>query len=221
MADVGRWSPRTARGSHFPAAIPASRSRKLYLIPSGGGEPEQLTPGVPHSGDGTWSPDGESIVYLGINSKGTHSLQIVGLKTRQVTVVPKSEGLISPRWSPDGKYLLAMPEDFSRLTLFDFARQSWQELTPEQKLPVHDYTRPPGCRTASASSSILSAWLQFSRIPHHALPIPKAGAYRGYGPERGDWFMGPVDGGRGVAPNGSIHLGTRDAGRARGFMRWT
>ena len=41
---------------------------------------------------------------------------------------PKSEGLESPRWSPDGKYLAAISSGYRRIALFTFATQTWQEL---------------------------------------------------------------------------------------------
>jgi Tol biopolymer transport system component len=45
-----------------------------------------------------------------------------------VSIVPGSEALFSPHWSPDGRYLAAMTHDFENLTLFDFRTQKWTEL---------------------------------------------------------------------------------------------
>jgi serine/threonine protein kinase len=203
-ADVGRWSPdgtRIAFSGSYPGKQP-----QLYLIPSGGGEPEQLPPGVPNTGDGSWSPDGESIAYLSINSDGIHSLQIVGLKTRQVTAVPKSEGLNSPRWSPDGKYLLAMSLDFSRLMLFDFARQSWQELAPG-KLQFAAYPA-----WLPDSKCVVFNSLGSSNFPEYRICLADQNlehiADMG---QNGKLVYGPGGWWTGVAPDGSI-LGTRDAG---------
>ena len=50
------------------------------------------------------------------------------LKTHQITTVPNSDGLFSPRWSPDGKYLAALPGDSSGLHLYDFKTQKWSVL---------------------------------------------------------------------------------------------
>ena len=49
----------------------------------------------------------------------------VDLRTRKVTPVPGSEGLYSPRWSPDGRYLAAFPVDQHGIRLFDFQKQEW------------------------------------------------------------------------------------------------
>ena len=47
------------------------------------------------------------------------------LKSHRLTTVPGSNGLFSPRWSPNGKYLLATKADSSAFLLFDLANQKW------------------------------------------------------------------------------------------------
>ena len=56
------------------------------------------------------------------------ALRVLELKTHQVSTVPGSKGLFSPRWSPDGRYIVAMPADSLSLFLFDFQTQKWSEL---------------------------------------------------------------------------------------------
>ena len=55
-------------------------------------------------------------------------IKILDLRTHQVSAVPNSNGLFSPRWSPDRRYLVAMSFDSTKLVLFDFATQKWEEL---------------------------------------------------------------------------------------------
>jgi Tol biopolymer transport system component len=50
------------------------------------------------------------------------------MDTDQITTLPQSEGLFSPRWSPNGRYVAAMPLSQRKLMLFDFATHSWTEL---------------------------------------------------------------------------------------------
>jgi len=55
-----------------------------------------------------WSPDGSKIIYGTIPwdaSAGTSRLYEYELASGRITTVPGSEGLFSPRWSPDGKML--------------------------------------------------------------------------------------------------------------------
>jgi len=42
--------------------------------------------------------------------------------------VPGSQGLFSPRWSPDGRSLAALRIDQNRVLLFDFQTQKWAEM---------------------------------------------------------------------------------------------
>jgi len=50
------------------------------------------------------------------------------LRSHRLTTVPGSNGLFSPRWSPNGKYLLATKADSSAFLLFDLANQKWRML---------------------------------------------------------------------------------------------
>ena len=204
VGDTGRWSPDGTRIT-FSGSFPGKPSQ-LYLISSGGGEPERLTSGVVDSGDGTWSPDGESIAYGGMNSEGKRSLLIVGLKTHQVTAVPNSEDLISPRWSSDGRYLLAMSGDFSRLMLYDFAQQTWQELT-RGKLQFAAYPA-----WLPDSKCVVFNSLGSSNFPEYRICLAdrKLEHIADMG-QNGRLVFGPDGWWTGVAPDGSI-LGTRDAG---------
>ena len=58
-------------------------------------------------------------------------LRILTLDTGQVTVIGGSQGLFSPRWSPDGRYIAALSFDSLRLMLFDVAAGKWTELVPK------------------------------------------------------------------------------------------
>jgi Tol biopolymer transport system component len=50
------------------------------------------------------------------------------MKTQQVSTLPGSEGLFSPRWSPDGRRIAAMPVDQLNVVLYDFETHHWSEL---------------------------------------------------------------------------------------------
>ena len=49
-----------------------------------------------------FSPDGEKIVFAGINEKGTSSLYVRRLDTDSPQILAGTEGAASPFWSPDG-----------------------------------------------------------------------------------------------------------------------
>jgi eukaryotic-like serine/threonine-protein kinase len=123
-----RWSPD---GKQIVFYAGQQATARIYLIPPNGGVPQELVPN--HSGDQIdpgWSPDGKSVVFGG-SPIGPSAIYIVDLKTRRVSVLPGSQGLFSPRWSPDGRYIVAQPQDGRSLRLFDFKTQKWSLLTKE------------------------------------------------------------------------------------------
>jgi Tol biopolymer transport system component len=42
--------------------------------------------------------------------------------------MPKGEGYYYPSWSPDGKYMVAMAENPSRMALYSTATKTWKDL---------------------------------------------------------------------------------------------
>ena len=69
-----------------------------------------------------WSPDGKRIAYgrYPFSGEETLTIQVLDLQTKKITVLPASEGLFSPRWSPDGRYLAATTQDSKKLLIYDF-----------------------------------------------------------------------------------------------------
>lgn len=126
-----RWSP-DARSIAFMGKEPG-KTWKIYLVSTDGGQPQIIADEARSQADPDWSPDGKMIVY-GRSSEymaeesTPKSIQMVDLATRQVSPVPGSEGLFSPRWSRDGRYLVAMPLDQRKLMLFDLDAKKWTEL---------------------------------------------------------------------------------------------
>jgi WD40 repeat protein len=59
---------------------------------------------------------------------GSAEIHILEMKTRQITTLPGSQGRYSPRWSPDGRYIAALPFDESGIKLFDLKTQKWSML---------------------------------------------------------------------------------------------
>jgi Tol biopolymer transport system component len=58
----------------------------------------------------------------------------VDLRTGRVSTIPGSEGLCSPRISPDGRFIVAIDAPANlKLFLFDQQTQKWSELANSQK----------------------------------------------------------------------------------------
>lgn len=110
---------------------------QLYLVPADGGQPKRVLPkestGTTLSGD--WSPDGKRIVleYQEQNADSKPDIRVLDPKTGQVTILPSSEGLTRPRWSPTGSQIAAVNQYTHRIVLYDEAQKQWSFLTDAQK----------------------------------------------------------------------------------------
>src|SRR4029077_10973195 len=102
-----RWSPDGSEIVYLSAEL--GKPWKMFLVSAQGGSPEELLPADQTEGDPTWSADGARLAFSsGLPAPGQKSdIRILDLKTRQVTTIPGSDGKYSPRWSPDGRYLVA------------------------------------------------------------------------------------------------------------------
>jgi WD40 repeat protein len=104
----------------------------IYLVSAGGGPPESLAAADRAGFDPDFSPDGRTLVFGDAFWDHTAARPIVvhwlDLASRQVSTVPGSEGFCQPRWSPDGRMLLALSHDLRRLLLFDVELGRWREL---------------------------------------------------------------------------------------------
>jgi eukaryotic-like serine/threonine-protein kinase len=118
------WSPDGTK-IVFYEILPDRPSRILEISPDGGSVRE-LVPNSPDAqSDPTWSPDGSKIAFASGPVDAGSAIYIADLNTHQVSVVPGSQGLYSPRWSPNGEYLAAFPQDESELHLFSFGTGKW------------------------------------------------------------------------------------------------
>jgi Tol biopolymer transport system component len=121
-----RWSPDGTQ-ILFSAKRGVSRYA-IYTVAAQGGSPEPVIPVDDGMGqvDGNWSPDGHRIAY----HVDPHAVYILDIDTGQATKIPGGDGLWSPRWSPDGRYIAAMTSDgTSTIKLFDLQAQRWSTLT--------------------------------------------------------------------------------------------
>ena len=127
-AFLPRWSPDGKRIA-FAGAVPG-RPDNVYLISAEGGSPEKLTT-EPSQYDVGWSADGSRLVFGYMNPADANNseIRLFDLRTHQTSVLPGSKGLCCPRWSPDGRYIAAIPTFAAQsLVLFDFTSQKWTEL---------------------------------------------------------------------------------------------
>jgi Tol biopolymer transport system component/DNA-binding winged helix-turn-helix (wHTH) protein len=133
-AALPRWSPDGKRIAFM--GLKPGKAWTIYSVPADGGETEQLVSDKEFHGDPNWSPDGKRLVFgeFYVQPKAIH---VLDLETGRVSELPRSEGLYSPRWSPDGGFILALTATTPtvgaqplplKLMRFDLSGQKWQEL---------------------------------------------------------------------------------------------
>ncbi len=128
-----KWSPDTRRLAVMGEE--PGKPWKIYLIDSEGGKLTPILNEDRNEADPDWAPDGQSIVFgrppTRMDSTQPKAIYILNLATHQTTKIPGSEGLFSPRLSPDGRYIAAMPLDQKALMLYDRTAGRWTTLTQQ------------------------------------------------------------------------------------------
>ncbi len=128
-----KWSPDTRRLAVMGEE--PGKPWKIYLIDSEGGKLTPILNEDRNEADPDWAPDGQSIVFgrppTRMDSTQPKAIYILNLATHQTTKIPGSEGLFSPRLSPDGRYIAAMPLDQKALMLYDRNAGRWTTLTQQ------------------------------------------------------------------------------------------
>ena len=136
------WSPDGTQ-ILFSELEPSHRG-EIYLISSQGGTPKRLLPGDRRWGTTPdWSPDGKRIVFdripVGTLFVGTAIWVYQGDKSRAMDLEtgkisdlpPCPKPCFSPRWSPDGRYILEVAADHKSLMLLDLRTNQWSQLNPK------------------------------------------------------------------------------------------
>lgn len=129
-----QWSPNSKQ-IVYPATPPDGHVG-MYLISADGGKPQRLLPAeTANMGDPNWSPDGKRVLFgqgffpTASGERNPGDLRILDLGTGQVSVVPGSSNMWSPRWSSDGRYIVAKWRELrSSLPILDFKTQKWSAL---------------------------------------------------------------------------------------------
>ncbi|MEJ2007546.1 MAG: protein kinase [Acidobacteriota bacterium] len=122
------WSPDGKEIAFF--ALQPGRPARIYLVSPNGGTPRELMPGDPgQQMDPVWAPSGNRVAFGGAAGTATTGIHILNMKTHKISTLPGSSGMFSPRWSPDGRYIVAMPTDSQGLRLFDFKNRKWSVLS--------------------------------------------------------------------------------------------
>jgi len=133
-----RWSPDGSQIAFMDVQF--DRPWNISLLSPSGGSPEVLTQTDTYEGDPTWTPDGKSIVF-GESDRINHAaIYRLDLKTRRVSSILGSEGLFSPRVSPEGRYISALTNDHTKLMLFDTNTNQWSTVAEGEEVSYNEWS---------------------------------------------------------------------------------
>jgi serine/threonine protein kinase len=126
LTDSLAWMPRWSPDSKW---IVFSDYKEICRVSVDGGAPEKLTSEGKTEVAPTWWPDGKLIAFNDYPQPGQlPGIKVLDLATRNISIMPGSEGFYVPSWSPDGKYMVAIAENPSRMVLYSTASKTWKTL---------------------------------------------------------------------------------------------
>ena len=135
QAALPRWAPDGTRIA-FSGLTPDEPWR-IRVVAAEGGAPRALSAGDRDESDADWSPDGQRIVigYSLYEHRADRPIAIetIDVDSGALTPVPGSDGLFSPRWSPDGRTLVALSRDSFHLLARDLRQETWREVATSRE----------------------------------------------------------------------------------------
>ena len=124
------WSPDGGRIAFMGQAL--NQPSQIFIVGASGGQPKALKPGDSlDQGVPSWSGEGRYLAFgelRGRRSDADMLIRLLDLKTGKESILPGSKAKWTPRWSPDGRYIVAVATDSSSLALFDCAGLRWARL---------------------------------------------------------------------------------------------
>lgn len=127
-ASLAHWSPDGQQIAF--SGVEPGKPWKVFLISKDGGSSQPVTSENVQETDPTWSSDGGTLAFgrASPGQAGQAFIQLVDVRTRRVSRLPGSELFFGPRWSPDGRYIVALSYDNTKLMLYDVASRNWRML---------------------------------------------------------------------------------------------
>ena len=133
-----RWSPDGSQIVFMDVRFDVPWS--LSVVQATGGPPETLLVSQSNAADPTWTLDGKSVVFGKEDEKGVPQIYSVDVKSKELSVLPNSNGLFSPRVSHDGRSICAVAANGGKLVVFDRIAGHWLTLAEGERLGYNEWS---------------------------------------------------------------------------------
>jgi Tol biopolymer transport system component/DNA-binding winged helix-turn-helix (wHTH) protein len=125
---IPRWSPD--RQTIAFMGLTFTGKWGVFAVPATGGTILPISHDDQAKGYPDWSRDGKRLAFSDVPPVSQPGgIYILDLRSQKISTLPESTAYFFPRWSPDGRFLLAQHSGDLYLHLLDFSSGKWRPLT--------------------------------------------------------------------------------------------